>query len=802
MTEPAETVANGEATGRASVTVGGSPLREDVAARLLRAVVDNDAHLPGMFELTFLDPDGSTLGLAGLSIGAPVEIGGAGPSGEPLVLISGEVTSVEGLLAGMTMRTAVRGYTREHRLQRAKRSRSFVNVTDSDVARQIATQAGLTPGDVATSTVTHAYLAQVNQTDWDFLDCRAREIGYEFGVTAGVFHFRPVAGGAAAGSHPVAVPYPDKLISFRPRITAGNLTPDVEVRSWDPLARKAVAQVVATPGGGEHSPASLGRMFAASGGPAGAANGLASALTSAVTGRLSSVVNDVGSAMSPVGGMLGSPVGDLGPVPSPTAHVQVGKPFASAITMPVNGPVVANAAGTDAGSTFAEAEGEVKGNAAIQPGAWIEVSGVQSVFAGSWRVSRARHVFDESEHGYRVIFSAHGRQDRSVVGLASRGASGGGERSVLDSVVCGVVADCADPLGKGRVKVTLPWLSPEFETDWAPNVQFAAGQRTGASFLPEVGDEVLVAFEFGDVRRPYVLGGMINNLTTWNVASSGPVMAGGPFAVAGVAGVQSGDLSSFLSPLGGGLGSTGSPLPGMPGLGDLGSVPGMPEMPDLPTVPGMPGTDSPSQAGSVVTPGLVSEIHHRGFVSSTGNSLLFYDVPMPLGAPPSGGTGGGAGAVAGGLAGAAFDIGMGAATSGNPVGGGAGLDAIGSIADGVGAGLGSGGQGGPPSPGIGALASAARLGSQNGEIGLTVDQVNAGVSINAQLVPGVSLCPMPSVSITAQNGLVYLGAGESGATVVNAGTAMGIVAQGTITLTAETVNIVGLLTVNGLPIPL
>ncbi|SDF45550.1 Phage protein D [Lentzea fradiae] len=794
MSEPVETVANGEATGRPSVTVAGSPLRDEVSARLLRTVVDNDSHLPGMFELTFLDLDGSTLRKAGLAIGTAVEIGGAGPAGESLVLLAGEVTSVEGLLTGMTMRTVVRGYTREHRLQRVKRSRSFVNVTDSDVAQQIATQAGLVVGTIVPSTVTHAYLAQVNQTDWDFLDGRAREIGYEFGVTAEGFHFRPVTGGTATAPRPVAVSYPDKLISFRPRITAGNLTPDVEVRTWDPMARKAAAQVVTSPDGGEHSPGALAGKFSG-GGLGGAVRG---AVGAALSGDLSGAASGLSGALSSAGGMLGSPVGDLGPAPSPTANVRVGSPFASVTTMPVTGPVVAGAFGTDAASTFAEAEGEVKGNAAVQPGAWVEISGVQEVFSGAWRVSRARHVFDESEHGYRVVFSAHGRQDRSVVGLASKASAG--ERTLLGSVVCGVVADCADPLGKGRVKVTLPWLSPEFETDWAPNVQFTSGQRTGASFLPEVGDEVLVAFEFGDVRRPYVLGGMINDLTTWNVAASGPVFAGGPFAVTAAAGVQSGDLSSFLGPVGGGLGGTGSPMPGMPdmqGMGDLASAAGLPDMPDLSSAQGLQGMDLPSQAGSVVTPGLVSEIHHRGFVSSTGNSLLFYDIPMPLG----GGAGGAGSPAAGGLAGAGLDAGLSAASSsGGPMGGTAGLDAAGSLAGGLGGA--GGGQGGAAGPGAGALASAARLGSQNGEIGLTVDQVNAGVSLNASLVPGVSVCPMPSVSITAENGLVYLGAGQSGAAVINAGTAMGIVAQGTITLTAENVNVVGLLTVNGVPIPL
>jgi hypothetical protein len=68
-----------------------------------------------------------------------------------------------------------------------------------------------------------------------------------------------------------------------------------------------------------------------------------------------------------------------------------------------------------------------------------------------------------------------------------------------------------------RVKVCLPWLSPDYESDWAPVAQFGAGKASGALFVSEVGDEVLVGFEFADPRRPYVLGGLVNNHTTYDL---------------------------------------------------------------------------------------------------------------------------------------------------------------------------------------------------------------------------------------------------------------------------------------------
>jgi phage baseplate assembly protein gpV len=64
----------------------------------------------------------------------------------------------------------------------------------------------------------------------------------------------------------------------------------------------------------------------------------------------------------------------------------------------------------------------------------------------------------------------------------------------------------------GRVKLKFPWMADNFETDWVRVASLGAGPRTGAVWLPQVDDEVLVAFEFGDFRRPYVVGGLWNGI--------------------------------------------------------------------------------------------------------------------------------------------------------------------------------------------------------------------------------------------------------------------------------------------------
>lgn len=80
-------------------------------------------------------------------------------------------------------------------------------------------------------------------------------------------------------------------------------------------------------------------------------------------------------------------------------------------------------------------------------------------------------------------------------------------------VYAAVVVDLNDDTGQGRVKVRLPW-SPDSNDGayeaWARVAMLMAGNNRGTWFIPDVDDEVLVGFEAGDPRRPYVLGGLWN----------------------------------------------------------------------------------------------------------------------------------------------------------------------------------------------------------------------------------------------------------------------------------------------------
>lgn len=80
----------------------------------------------------------------------------------------------------------------------------------------------------------------------------------------------------------------------------------------------------------------------------------------------------------------------------------------------------------------------------------------------------------------------------------------------FSGVAIAIVTNNRDPDGLGRVKVQLPWIADQAESDWARVVALMAGPGRGLYFLPEVNDEVLVAFEHGNPDSLYVLGALWN----------------------------------------------------------------------------------------------------------------------------------------------------------------------------------------------------------------------------------------------------------------------------------------------------
>jgi phage baseplate assembly protein V len=80
----------------------------------------------------------------------------------------------------------------------------------------------------------------------------------------------------------------------------------------------------------------------------------------------------------------------------------------------------------------------------------------------------------------------------------------------IHGVVTGQVTSVDDPDQQGRVQISLPYLGGQNQSTWAPVATLLAGGNRGSWFMPEVGDEVLVAFNQSDVNHPFIVGFLWN----------------------------------------------------------------------------------------------------------------------------------------------------------------------------------------------------------------------------------------------------------------------------------------------------
>jgi uncharacterized protein involved in type VI secretion and phage assembly len=453
-----------EYAAKPGVEIDGSLLPAEIELRLERAVVEDHVSLPGMFTLRFRDPDRDLFQKAGIEIAASVRILASQQGKEASeLLIAGEVTGLEGDFGASGSHVVVRGYDHSHRLHRGRRTETYRNVTDSDIARTVAQRAGLEIGQIDETTIVHRHVSQANASDWTFLAARAREAGYEFAVDDGKFEFRQPAearGGPQAGDltseDPRQLVLGAGLESFRPRVTSAEQVTEVVVSAWDTEGKQVL------------------------------------------TGRAPAATVSASLAIAPSD--LASRFGDR-------TYSVVDRPFSTQDEV----DSVAKAYAEQTASSFAEAEGVARGDPKLRAGVAISVGLTGAAFEGIYTLTSARHVFDSQ--GYKTHFCVSGRQIRSLLALASPGAANGAAQprvSPIHGVVTALVTNVSDSRDLARVKLSFPWLSETYESDWVRVVQDGAGKERGFVMLPEVNDEVLVAFEHGDMRRPYVLGGLYN----------------------------------------------------------------------------------------------------------------------------------------------------------------------------------------------------------------------------------------------------------------------------------------------------
>ena len=437
------------------IKIDGRDASEEVMNDVIRIEVDDSLNLPDLFLIHVRDPRLDLLENDTFGLGKRIEISVRDQNG-PQTLMSGEVTAIEpdfNRHSGPTL--LVRGYDQSHRLHREKKTRTFVQYTDSDIATRIAQESGLR-GEVEATREVHEYIMQANQTNLEFLHERAARIGYRVMVEDRTLHFKPSP--AASGAAPT-VEWGGNLMDFRAKLNAADQVSEVTVLGWDQRSKRQIIGRASSP----QTPVSVGE---------GRTGGAATESAFGVGAR----------------------------------RVIVDQP----VDTQAEADALAQAALNQSGQSFIQAEGTCFGNPKICAGATVELKNVGHRFSGRYQITHSTHVYDGN--GLVTHFTVSGYQALTLTELlrSNGGGASAGGNAAHHSVVVGLVTNNVDPEGKGRLKVKFPWLTNQDESHWARLATPMAGAERGMMFLPEVNDEVLVAFEQGDVNKPYVLGALWN----------------------------------------------------------------------------------------------------------------------------------------------------------------------------------------------------------------------------------------------------------------------------------------------------
>lgn len=432
----------------AEVKLDGQALEPGVAARVLEVRVELQSRLPARCTVRIADPELELVDTDSFPLGGELEVLMASP-GEttPASVFKGQVATLEPEFDRHEALLVVRAYDRAHRLTRTRRTDTFQQMSYSDIARTLASRCSLTAGTIDGAGGALPFFQQSNETDWELLWRMADEVGFEVYVEDRALNFRKA--GTTSGSA-VELTWGDNLLELRPRVTGVQQADSVEVRGWDPKTKEPIV-ATATPA---TTAASIGIERSSASGPLGG-------------GKV--VIADV-------------------PVQTDAHATKLAESVAAQLA-----------------DAFVEADGVAIGDPQLKPHRKIDVEGVGERFGGTYTLTSVTHVV-RAGRGYETRFAVTGHTSRSLLDLAS----GTQRQQWGHAVVVGLVTNNQDPDALGRVRVSYPTLGSDHEGWWARVTAPAAGTKRGVLMLPQVGDEVLLAFEHGDTEHPYVLGSVWN----------------------------------------------------------------------------------------------------------------------------------------------------------------------------------------------------------------------------------------------------------------------------------------------------
>jgi phage protein D/phage baseplate assembly protein gpV len=432
----------------ARVIVDGAELDQKYMKALLDLKVRDNLLLPDTAVIRIRDPLAENLSSHPLKVGATFEVKlGKLEENTEQVLFQGDIVAFEPEFTEGDCIIAARAYDRGYKLHANRRSQTFQNAKAEDMVRKVGAAAGLSPGTIDSTGNVHEYFQQSMETDWEFCWRLARMNDFEFLVQDRKFHFRKRKREGAA----VTLTWGDNLLTFKPRMSGAGQAKEVAVANHDPKARQPL-------------------------------NGRAS------TPELKGASKAVQERQKIVGALNGGNVVVADRV----------------VTTGAEATKLAQATMDRLASTFVEAEGKGMGDPKIRAGATIKIDKVGD-FSGEYVLTQTTHTFGAGGR-YTSQFIISGRSGHTFAELL--GSGGNGKADWSSSLVIGVVTNNNDPEGMGRVRVKFPALGDQMEGWWARVATLNAGKERGVFMLPQLNDEVVVGFEHGDTRRPFVLGSL------------------------------------------------------------------------------------------------------------------------------------------------------------------------------------------------------------------------------------------------------------------------------------------------------
>ena len=223
------------------VRVNGTGLPQQARADIRAVIVEEDLDALSMFSMEMHNWDDEKLQVSWsdstlFAIGNQVEVW-LGYAGDLQKVMVAEITGLEpAFTLDQPPVLTVRGYDLRHRLARDRKTRGFSMIKDSTIAAQVAREAGLL-AQVKDTGANLAFVAQSNQTDWEFLRQRAGQLGYEVYVRDKTLYFQP-PGYAAQASARLALG--EDISEFTPRLSSLGLQSQVAVRGWDVKQKQAI----------------------------------------------------------------------------------------------------------------------------------------------------------------------------------------------------------------------------------------------------------------------------------------------------------------------------------------------------------------------------------------------------------------------------------------------------------------------------------------------------------------------------------------------------------------------------------